>query len=178
MNLTFKGFLSSYCRELTGLDTDSLKRLCRAAAGSQPAAAEALMTFAAVQGKAGYLTSLAAGTWMEEGYAQVAGELSGFPGTVEEWLQLDETPSRYRKVWLAFRAKKDAAKNDRRVSLLMRDKAVKALESSELTVYRLYKDLHLNMGNVYAYLNNGDAMKVSKAAARAIMNCATGYESA
>lgn len=115
---------------------------------------------------------------MEEGYAQVAGELSGFPGTVEEWLQLDETPSLYRKVWLAFRAKKDAAKNDRRVSLLMRDKAVKALESSELTVYRLYKDLHLNMGNVYAYLNNGDAMKVSKAAARAIMNYATGYESA
>ena len=34
------------------------------------------------------------------------------------------------------------------------------------------------MGNVYAYLNNGDAMKVSKAAARAIMNYATGYESA
>ena len=60
----------------------------------------------------------------------------------------------------------------------MRDKTVRALESSELTVYRLCKDLQLNMGNVYAYLNNGDATKVSKATARTIMNYATSYGSA
>lgn len=109
---------------------------------------------------------------MEEGYGQVANELSEFPGTVEEWLQLDGTPSRYRKVWLAFRAKKDAVKNDRRVSSLMRNKTIEALRSSELTIYRLCKDLQLNMGNVYAYLNSGDATKVSRATARSIMEYA------
>ncbi len=28
MNLTFKGFLRNYCRELTGLETDNLKNYC------------------------------------------------------------------------------------------------------------------------------------------------------
>ena len=95
MNLTFKGFLRSYCRELTGLETDNLKKLCSVVAHEQPAAAEALMAFAAVQGKAKYLATLAEGTWVQNSYSQVSNKLNAFPGTVEEWLQSAEAPSRY-----------------------------------------------------------------------------------
>ena len=60
----------------------------------------------------------------------------------------------------------------------MRDKTNSALEESDLTVYRLCKDLRMNMGNVYAYLGKGDTSKVSRAAARAIMDYATSYTDA
>ena len=170
MNLTFKGFLRAYCHELTGLETDNLKKLCATVAHEQPSAAEALMVFASVQGKTEYLTTLAKGTWMQDGYSQTAGELNAFQGAVEEWLQTDEAPLRYKKVWYAYRAKKDATKNDRRVIALMRSKTIEALETSGLTVYHLCKDLRLNMGNVYAYLNKGDVSKVSKDTARMLMN--------
>ena len=62
MNLTFKGFLRGYCRELTGQQTDNLRKLCKAVVCDQPAAAEALMVFAALQGKAEYLASFTMGT--------------------------------------------------------------------------------------------------------------------
>ena len=53
MNLTLKGFLRGYCRELTGLQTDNLRKLLGAVLDNAPSAAEALMGFAAVQGKGG-----------------------------------------------------------------------------------------------------------------------------
>lgn len=40
MNLAFKGFLRGYCKELTGLETDCLKKLLACITGDSPAAAE------------------------------------------------------------------------------------------------------------------------------------------
>ncbi|WP_080800429.1 hypothetical protein [Arabiibacter massiliensis] len=42
MNLTFRGFLRLYCRELSGLQTDSIKKLCESAATDAPRLAEPL----------------------------------------------------------------------------------------------------------------------------------------
>lgn len=170
MNLTFKGFLRGYCRELTGLKTDNLKKLCASAASEQPAAAEAVMLFAAASGKAEYLRSLAGGTWLAEGYGEAVEAMKDFD-TVEEWLASGKAPSRYGKAWNAYQAKRKAAENDRRVSLLMRDKTLDAMETAGVTAYALCKELELNLGNVYAYLNKGDATKVSKATARRLMEC-------
>ena len=121
MNLTFKGFLRSYCRELTGLNTDNLSRLVKAAASNAPAAAEAVFVFAAVQGKASYATKLARGAWLQDGYEKVAEMLSD-GRSVESFLESDETPERYKKVLAAYRARKTAIEADRRVIALMREK--------------------------------------------------------
>lgn len=171
VNLTFKGFLRAYCRELTGLDTDNLKRLAQAVATSAPAAAEAVMAFAAVQGKARYLAELSRGAWMEEGYRAVLPYLEG-DSDVADFLQSENAPERYRKVWQAYLSKRDAVVADRRVSGLMREKTLTALKERGVTAYRLCEDLGLNKGNVYAYLNRGDLTKVSRATARKIMEYA------
>lgn len=173
MNLTFRGFLRSYCRELTGLETDNLSKLCRAVAGDSPAAAEALMLFAAVLGKASYLVSLSKGTWLEKGYREVLPRLEN-PTCVEAFLQSEAAPQRYKKVWNAFAEKKEGVLADRRVSSLMRDRALEGILAKEISVYRLCEDLGLNKGNVYAYLNKGDCSKVSRATARKIMEYACG----
>ncbi len=132
MNLTFKGFLRLYCRELTGLQTDNLKRLRDAVASDAPAAAEALMVFAAIQGKARYLLELSHGTWMEAGYAQVIGSLAD-SARIEDYLRSSSAPERYRKVWRAFEAKRDAIVADRRVSELMRGKTRAAMREKVIS---------------------------------------------
>ncbi len=168
MNLTFLGFLRGYCRELTGLQTDSLSKLCHAAATKQPAAAEAVMTFAAAKGKARYLLSLAKGTRLEKEYSKICSSLLRHK-KVETWVQSDSAPDRYRKIWFAYQSKKGSAANDRRVILLMRSKTLEAMDETGLTTYRLCKELNLNMGNVYAYLGKADPTKVSRGTARKIM---------
>lgn len=171
MNLTFKGFLRGYCRELTGLQTDNLKKLLSAVLNDAPAASEAVMVFAAAQGKAMYLSRLAEGTPYGDSYAKVADGI-GNSLSLEAFLAGDEAPERYRKVWLAYCARKDAAKTDRRVIALMRDKTLAAMRRTSRTAYGICKELGLNRGNVYAYLNGGDVTKVSRETARRIMEVA------
>ena len=171
MNLTFKGFLKGYCAELTGLRTTSLRRLCAACDVHAPSAAEAVFVLAAAQGKEGYLVGVVSGTWMEGIFRSAADSIGSF-GNVEDWLRSESTPQRFRKVLFAYDAKKRAVLADRRVISLMREKTLSALESSGVTTYRLCSDLGLNRGNVYAYLNRGDATKVSRATARRIMEYA------
>ena len=173
MNLTFKGFMRGCCRELTGLDTDNLKKLCHAVDSDAPAAAEAVMVFAALQNKAGYLLGLSRGTWMADQYQEFFDGLGLF-GSVEEYLCSAKAPSRYRKVWDAFRAKKDAIQADRRVISLMRTKTLDAMDCHGLTAYAVCNNLNLNLGNIYAYLHKGDVSKVSRATARKVMQYACG----
>ena len=56
----------------------------------------------------------------------------------------------------------------------MRKKTLDALHTNNVSIYRLCKDLGLNLGNVYAYLSKGDATKVSRDTARTIMEYAVG----
>lgn len=168
MNLTFKGFLRAYCRELTGKQTDSLKKLCESVATESPAAAEAVMVFAAMQGKESYLVNLAKGTWMEGNYRTFSEECKRWP-SLEDYLASPQAPDRYAKVWNAYVARKQAIVSDRRIISLMRPKTLEAMANSNITAYRLCKDLGLNLGNVYAYLSKGDVTKVSKRTARKLL---------
>lgn len=171
MNLKFKGFLRGYVRELTGLETDNLKKQLAAVLGDAPAAAEALMLFAAVQGRSQYLAKLAQDTFLAENYLSFS-EAAEEEGDLAALLESSDTPQRYQKVWQAYLSKKDAVKADRRVIALMREKTIDAMQNAELTVYGLCKQLGLNAGNVYAYLNGGDVTKVSRSTARRIMEAA------
>lgn len=171
MNLTFKGFLRAYCRELTGVESDSLRRLFAAVATDSPAAAEAVMVFAAQQGKAGYLARLAQGSWAESSYRDFAGALASCEN-LASYLQSDTAPQRYRKVWQAWEAQRDAIATDRRVISMMRERTQAALAQASTTPYAICQQLGLNKGNFYAYLNGGDVTKVSRATARRIMETA------
>lgn len=170
MNLTFKGFLRGYCRELTGVKGDNLQKMLAAVVAEAPAAAEAVMVFAAEQGKATYLANLAQGTWVAQAYVEFAKKLDEAE-SIEKLLQTEEVPERYRKVWLAWRAHRDAIQRDRRVISLMRDQTQAALANKQATAYSLCKLLGLNRGNFYAYLR-GDVTRVSRATARRILETA------
>ena len=166
MRRTLKGFLEQYCRELSGLDTSSLRKLLAATEGNARLV-EPLFALAAVQGKAGYLVRISEGAWFHDDYASLAGKL-GRCGSLEELLSSGEAPARYASVLAAFHAQGDILAASRRVNALLRPRIVSALSRRGITRYRLCKDLGLNLGNVYAYLA-GDDSKVSKEAAQRIL---------
>lgn len=168
MNLTFKGFLRTYCHELTGLDTDNLKKLCSAVTSTAPAAAEAVMVFAAVQGKEQYLAKISCGTPVCAQYRAMAIKLHKCKD-IKQYLAGKNAPIRYQKVLDAYHGQKFSIDADRRIIALMRDKTLSALSASKTTVYAVCKALDLNKGNIYAYLHKGDTSKVSKKTACRIM---------
>lgn len=171
MRRTLKGFLEEYCRELSGLDTTSLRKLVAATAGNARLV-EPLFALAAVQGKAGYLVRISEGEWFHGDYEDLAGKLAS-RGSLEALLSSDDAPARYAAVLEAFRAQGDALAANRRICGLMRPMIAEALARRGITRYRLCKDLGLNPGNVYAYLAGDDA-KVSKETARRMMRYAQG----
>lgn len=172
MHLTFKGFLRNYCRELSGLETDNIRKLARSSATDAPRVAEPLFLFALEQHKLGYLLEVCTGTWMEEGFRALADTAASYPSAYA-FAESSEAPERFRKVRDAYLSQRDATERDRRLNALMRKKTLAAMAEKGLTAYRLCKELDLNMGNVYAYLGKGDASKVSRETARLIMEHAT-----
>lgn len=167
MNLTFKGFLKLYCRELSGEKTLSYRKLVALAKADAPRVAEPIWLMAWLDGKSKYLLELSCGTWMEQEYRDLA-QRFGHEVDVVALLENEQLPNRYQNVWRAFRAKHDGVLADRRVIALMRDKTLKALKEHEETCYAVCKQLGLNKGNVYAYLRGADVSKVSRATARRI----------
>ncbi|MEE0706418.1 MAG: helix-turn-helix transcriptional regulator [Adlercreutzia sp.] len=115
------------------------------------------------------MAELARGTRLEGEYARAAREIES-AGGIEPYVQSGAAPERYRKVWLAYWAKREAVVNDRRVVALMGEKLRVLMEAKGLTTYRLCKDLGLNKGNIYAFLHKGDASKVSRRTARRILS--------
>ena len=169
MNRTFRGFLERYCRELSGLDTSSLRRLSRAALES-PRVVEPLFALAAARGQLPYLLELSEGSWFHGDYARLAGELER-AGSLEDMLASGRAPARYAAVLDAFRAQGDGLAAARRMNGIMRPMIAEALEKGGITRYRLCRDLGLNPGNVYAYLAGDDA-KVSKQTASRMLSYA------
>lgn len=170
MNLTFEGFLKGYCRELSGQQSLSFRKLVKQATTVEPRVAEPLFLLALAQGKAEYVLGLSEGSWMEEGYRGVF-SLYGQADSLASLCAGDKLPNRYVNVWHAYRGMKEKSVADRRVNALMRKRTLEALEESGVTRYGLCRDLHLNKGNVYAYLA-GDDSKVSRKTARRIMEYA------
>ena len=170
MNLTFEGFLKGYCRELSGQQSLSFRKLVKQAMTVEPRVAEPLFLLALAQGKADYVLGLSEGSWMEEGYRGVL-SLYGQTGSLASLCAEDKLSNRYANVWRAYRGVKEKPAADRRVNALMRKRTLEALKDSGVTRYGLCRALHLNKGNVYAYLA-GDDSKVSRETARRIMEYA------
>ena len=167
MRLTFRGWLLSYCQDLTGLKTTSVKKFVSAVEDSAPHASAAVFLLAVEAGRVADLMGRSSDPELLAEWKSVAAMAPESPVGAEAFARAnyDELPIRYRKVIDAYDAVADSRENDERVKALMAEKTVAALENAGKTRYRLCRDLGLNEGNVYAWLA-GDPSKVSRATAR------------
>ena len=139
MNLTFEGFLKGYCRELSGQQSLSFRKLVEQATTVAPRVAEPLFLLALAQGKAEYVLGLSEGSWMEEDYRGVL-SLYDQAGSMASLCAKSELPNRYANVWRAYRAVKEKPVADRRINALMRKRTLGALGKSGVTRYGLCRD--------------------------------------
>ena len=167
MRLTFRGWLLSYCQELTGLKTTSVKKLVSAVEGGAPHASAAVFLLAVETGMVDDTLDRASNPDLRAEWESAATMLPENPVDAETFARenYEDLPVRYRKVVDAYDAVAERRKNDERAKALMAEKTVAALERAGKTRYRLCRDLGLNEGNVYAWLA-GDPSKVSRATAR------------
>lgn len=168
--LTFRGFLTGYVRELSEQDTNSIPKLVQEAQTSNPRLKEPLLLYALYSQKKELLLQAAAGTALYEEYHQYLVRYNEDTMRCSLTAEQSTLPMGYRKVWRSFVSQRDHLQAENHSKELMRQKITRMQEKTVVTNYRICHDLRLNQGNVYAWLRSGDSSKVSLSVARSILS--------
>ena len=163
--LTFKGFLTQYVRQLSQADTNSLYKLAAEAAHDNPRLREPLFLYALYSGKLSVLLQATKSPALFAMYSEVA------QYNAERMTSLLENgssalPNEYHKVWRSYLSQKNRGQADDHTKELMRQKVKRLQEKHGVSNYRIYTDLQLNPGNLNAWLKHGHSDKVSLETAR------------
>ena len=165
--LTFKGFLSQYVKELSYTGTVDLNTLTSEALNGNYRLRAPLLLYAVMNEKSNLLKS-------HLNSAGYQGELLALLDSldrpdIEERLEEGAFPTEYQKVWNSFKVRHDRSKSEDDLKAAMRNKIIQLQEAKKCSNYRLYKDLSLNPGNINCWLKNGDGSKVSYQTAQRVI---------
>ena len=165
--LTFGGFLSRYVRELSYADTNSVRTLVKESASKNPRLREPLFLYSLYHGKLDLMRKEAAKNGLESFFRPVAAYTTC--EAMEHALQQGGVPNEYVKVWKSYLAKRNWLEADNGTKERIRKKVVVLQQEKGITNYRIYTDLHLNPGNLNAWLKNNDQSKLSLETARNVL---------
>lgn len=165
-DLTFRGFLTQYVRQLAAEETNSLYKLAAEASSSNPRLREPLFLYAVYSQKEKVLLQATKEPTL---YAEYERMVSLY--TADRMTELFEQaspllPADYHKVWRSYQSRKNRGLADEHTKELMRQKVKRLQEKKGVTNYRIYTDLNLNPGNLNAWLKHGNGSKVSLKTAR------------
>ncbi len=173
--LTFRGFLTQYVRQLSYCDSTSLYKLANEAASENARLREPLLLYALYSGKQDVLLRATRQTPLHTGYQLLLSEFDSEQMTVALSTDKPELPNEYRKVWRSYQSQKNRHETDNHTKMLILKKVQRLQHGNQVTAYRIYTDLGLNHGNVNAWLKNGDCTKVSLNTARAVLRYVEEY---
>lgn len=164
--LTFRGFLTQYVKQLSAEKTNSLYKLAAEAGSNNPRLREPLFLYAVYTQKEKVLLQATKEPELHAEYNRLASLYSAERMT--ELLEQESPllPAGYHKVWRSYQSRKNRVQADEYTKELMRQKVKKLQEKKGVTNYRIYTDLKLNPGNLNAWLKHGDSDKVSLETAR------------
>ena len=164
--LTFRGFLTQYVKQLSAEKTNSLYKLAAEASSNNPRLREPLLLYAVYSQKEKVLLQA---TKEPALYAEYDRLVSLY--TADRMTELFEQaspllPVEYHKVWRSYQNCKNRGQADEYTKELMWQKVKRLQEKNGVTNYRIYTDLKLNPGNLNAWLKHGNSDKVSLETAR------------
>ncbi len=148
--LTFRGFLTQYVKQLSAEETNSLYKLAAEASSSNPRLREPLFLYAVYTQKEKVLLQA---TKKPVLYAEYNRMVSLY--TADRMTELFEQTSpllsdEYHKVWRSYQSRKNRGQADEHTKEWMRQKVKRLQEKKGVTNYRIYTDLNLNPGNLNA----------------------------
>ena len=168
--LTFRGFLLQYVKQLSACGTADVAALTAEAANENPRLREPLTLYALFAGKQRSFLKAAADSDALSAHAALLRQCSA----EEVFVLLSENsprlPAEFHKVWRSYQAKKNRLTADNHTKTLMREKILTLQSQSGLSNYRIYTDLKLNPGNINAWLKYGAAEKISLSNARKVLH--------
>lgn len=167
--LTFRGFLTKYVRELSLEGTNDLAKLVREACSENARLREPLLLYALFSGKEYLLLKASYHTVLYSSYFITLSQYD--QSSMEAELQRPDCQlsPEYRKVWRSYESLKRHKDADDHTKELIRRKLLRLQAASGITNYRIYTALGLNPGNLNAWLKHGSAEKVSLDTARAAL---------
>lgn len=166
--LTLRGYLAKYLRTLSETETLDVAILAKEAAFASPRLKEPLFLYAILSGKSDRLIHhLPAVQLMHEFDTLRALD----PADLEQALSSKTVilPEEYMKVFRSFESVRNRINHDRHTTSLMWRKITRLKADRHITNYRIYKDLHLNHGNLNRFLKHGDYSAVSLETARKVL---------
>ena len=166
--LTVNGFFRQYVKKLSVANTLDLGKLAAEATAGNYRLQAPLVLYAVSSGKKNALIEHLS---HKENSSEMLAMLSGLSSeNLGNMLAQKDVPEEYQKAWKSFLAARNAPARDEALKDAMRIKVLSLLRQKQCSNYRVYHDLHLNPGNVNAWLKNGDSRKVSYATAERILN--------
>lgn len=167
--LTFRGFLTQYVRQLSVNETNSLYKLAAEASKTNPRLREPLFLYALYSQKQDVLLLATKDLALRADYDRLVSRYT-VPAMTELLEQTSsELPVEYHKVWHSYQSRKNRCQANNHTKELMRQKVKRLQMRTGVTNYRIYTDLKLNPGNLNAWLKYGDSEKVSLETARRVL---------
>lgn len=173
--LTFRGFLTQYVKQLSAQETNSLYKLAAEASSNNPRLREPLFLYAVYSQKQAVLLQATKEPELRMEYHRLS-SLYTAEGMTELFEQASPLLSaEYHKVWKSYQSRKNRGRADDHTKELMRQKVKRLQAKNGVTNYRIYTDLKLNPGNLNAWLKHGDGDKVSLETARMAVRYVEGF---
>lgn len=169
--LTFKGYLLSQLKELSGVNGTSIytfSQLARNNARLKDVLSLYLVMYTEENLRSKLLKKF---DYLNSSCEKLKGLDDDNVGT---YLQNDSL-SEYRTVYNNFLYQRNRKEQEDRLKRMMYRKIAEVKQAKCVTNYRIYKELNLNPGNVNAFLKNEDTSKVSVDTARKILSFVNEY---
>lgn len=167
MSQSFRGFLSKYCKELTGSNTTSIKKLFHLADSEYPRAYEPLLLLAISDNRVPYLLKQAQGSSVLPRYEELLNAWEKSKQPLEAYLETLSEDNRFRRPLSAWQAEQARLKDDRKVLAQIAKSLSDILNAKHITRATACKLAQVNKGNFYAFLK-GDPSKLSRKTAMRI----------
>ncbi|MCL2426794.1 MAG: hypothetical protein FWD05_10725 [Oscillospiraceae bacterium] len=170
--LTFKGFLHKYVRELSYCRSNDIRLLAREVPEKNYRLVEPLVLYALSIGKNDYLNRIAEDSFLlAESFRFEDMSLDDVISMLEHEIVNNDgvVPLNYVKVYQSYHYFRDKQINQNHTKMLMRDKINELFKQKNISVYRVYTDLGLNHGCVHDYVKNGNVQGLSLDSAKKIL---------
>ena len=160
MSRSFQGFLLDYCKDLTEMNTTSLKKFA-GKIEAYPRAAEPLLLLAITNGRIDYLMRHAGNGSLAASYRVFLAHYRASGKDLEAFLSDLPDNDRFKKVLLAWRAESEKLQRDRNTLANIVPAFSDLLARTGMSRAEACRRVGLDKGNFYAFLK-GDVTRLSR----------------
>ena len=155
--LSFIGYLKEYIKDVSGLSSLNIHKLCKELKNNQRLV-DPLILYCALTKKQEALIK-----YTNAKYWAIVYKVNKDNFHTTDFKKYD-----FKKIWDDYQNRLNYQTNDNYFKNSLREEIVSLMKKKSVSKYRIYTDLKLNHGNINAYLKNNDASKVSSQTAKRI----------